>query len=74
LNTRGRQTPNRNPGWTVPSFVTADLMAEYTVSSTLSLKSNLNNITNTLYADQLYTGHYIPGAGRMLQITASVKF
>jgi catecholate siderophore receptor len=74
LNLRGRQTPNRNPGWTVPSFVTADLMAEYTVNTTLSVKGNLSNITNTLYADQLYTGHYIPGAGRMLQITASVKF
>ena len=30
--------------------------------------------TNALYADQLYTGHYIPGAGRLTQVTASYKF
>jgi catecholate siderophore receptor len=27
----------------------------------LTLKANLSNVTNKLYADQLYTGHYIPG-------------
>lgn len=74
LNFRGEQTPNRNPGWTVPSFVTADLMAEYTVSQSVTLKGNISNLTNKLYADQLYSGHYIPGAGRLFQLTASLKF
>jgi catecholate siderophore receptor len=58
----------------VPSFVTADLMAEYTVNQSVTLKANLSNITNKLYADQLYSGHYIPGAGRLFQLTASLKF
>jgi catecholate siderophore receptor len=74
LNFRGRQTPNRNPGWEVPSYVTGDLMAEYSVSETVTLKANLSNVTNKLYADSLYTGHYIPGAGRLFQLTASLKF
>jgi catecholate siderophore receptor len=75
LNFRGKQTPNRNPGWEVPAYVTADLMAEYTFDfERLTLKANLTNLTNKLYADQLYSGHYVPGAGRMLQITASLKF
>jgi catecholate siderophore receptor len=74
LNFRGEQTPNRNPGWTVPGYVTADLMAEYTASEQVTVKANLSNVTNKLYADQLYTGHYIPGAGRLLQMTASLKF
>ncbi len=75
LNFRGEQTPNRNPGWTVPSFVTADLMAEYVVTQDqLALKANLSNLTNKLYADQLYSGHYVPGAGRLLQVTTSLKF
>lgn len=75
LNFRGRQTPNRNPGWEVPSWVTADLMAEYKFDfDRLTMKANLTNITNKLYADSLYSGHYIPGAGRMLQVTANIRF
>lgn len=75
LNFRGRQTPNRNPGWEVPAWVTADLMAEYTFDfERLTLKGNLSNVTNKLYADALYSGHYIPGAGRVFQVTANIKF
>ncbi len=73
LNFRSEQTPNRNPGWSAPSFVTADLMAEYSFDR-YALKANVSNVTNKLFADALYTGHYIPGAGRVFQLTASVKF
>ncbi|MEY2893574.1 MAG: hypothetical protein RJA98_3482 [Pseudomonadota bacterium] len=75
LNLRSSQTPNRNPGWSAPGFVTADLMAEYQfIEQDLTVKANLTNVTNKLYAESLYSGHYIPGAGRMLQVTASLKF
>lgn len=74
LNFRGRQTPIRNPGWEVPAWVTADVMAEYQMNDKFTLKANLSNITNELYADQLYTGHYIPGAGRLAQVTGTFKF
>ncbi len=75
LNFRGKQSPNRNPGWEADAYVTGDLMAEYTFDfERIALKANLTNVTNKLYADQLYSGHYIPGAGRMLQVTASFKF
>lgn len=74
INFRGSQTPNRNPGWDAESWVTGDLMAEYTVNKSFAVKANLTNVSNKLYADQLYSGHYIPGAGRMLQVTGSVKF
>ena len=75
LNFRGPQTPNRNPGWIVPHFVTGDLMAEYVVTQDkLTVKGNITNVTNKRYADQLYSGHYVPGAGRMVQVTTSVKF
>jgi catecholate siderophore receptor len=75
LNARSSQTPIRNPGWAAPRFVTADLMAEYTaVQNHLSFKFNLSNVTDKLYAEALYTGHYIPGAGRIFQATASLKF
>ena len=74
LNFRSAQTPNRNPGWEVPGYVTADLMAEYTINDRYTLKANLSNVTNKLYADAVYSGHYVPGAGRIFQITASMKF
>ncbi len=75
LNARAAQTPNRNPaGIVAPHFVTADLMAEYTVSPGLSFKLNVLNATNKLYADALYTAHYIPGAGRSVQATMSTRF
>ena len=74
LNFRGKQAPTR-AAFNVPSYVTADLMAEYKFDfDKVVLKGNLSNITNKLYADQLYPAHYIPGAGRMLQVTASFKF
>lgn len=74
LNFRGKQTPIRNPGWEVPGFVTADLMAEYKVSENVMLKANLSNVANKLYADQLYSGHYVAGPGRLFQVTGTVKF
>jgi catecholate siderophore receptor len=74
LNHRGAQTPNRNPGWEAPAFTTADVMAEFRVDEQLTFKGNVSNLTNKLYADQLYSGHYVPGAGRLVQVTGSYKF
>jgi catecholate siderophore receptor len=49
-------------------------MAEYQVNQTVTVKGNLTNITNKLYAESLYRGHYIPGAGRLLQVSLTAKF
>ena len=56
-----------------PRFVTGDLMAEYTAGD-LSFKLNVTNVTDKLYADQLYRGHYVPGKARTVQLTTSIKF
>ncbi len=75
LNARSSQTPNRNPaGIVAPKFVTGDLLAEYTMNDAVAFKLNVNNVTNKLYADALYTGHYIPGAGRSVQLTMTARF
>ncbi len=75
INFRSSQTPIRNPGWSVPSYVTADLMAEYAVvEDKFILKANINNVTDKLFADSLYSGHYIPGAARTIQVSAKYKF
>lgn len=75
LNARSGVAPLRNPGYTVPRYITADLMAEYTAAvDHLSFKFNLTNVADKLYADELYPGHYIPGPGRQYQMTVSMKF
>jgi catecholate siderophore receptor len=74
VNFRGKQTPNRNPGFEVGKYATLDLLAEYVINDRFTLKANLTNATNKLYGDALYTAHYIPGAGRLFQVTGIVKF
>jgi catecholate siderophore receptor len=75
LNARSAQTPNRNPaGVHAPRFVTGDLLAEYTLSDAIGFKLNVNNVTNKLYGDSLYTGHYVAGAPRTVQVTMSARF
>ena len=75
INFRGEQTPNRNPaGVVAPAFSTVDLMAEYAFNQKMTLKTNITNLNNTLYADALYTSFYVPGIGRNIQATLTMKF
>ena len=76
VNARSGQTPNRNPANIyAPKFVTADVIAEYTVvPDQLSFKLYVSNIANKLYADQLYTSFYVPGTGRVTSLTGTYKF
>ena len=62
------------PAWEAPAFTTVDLMAEYMINDRFTVKANLNNVADTLYADSLYRGHYVPGAGRLLYVGLSAKF
>lgn len=74
INFRSEQAPSRNPGWLAPGFATLDLMGEYKFDERTTVKANVANAANKLYADSLYSGHYVPGAGRTLQVTLSAKF
>jgi catecholate siderophore receptor len=75
LNWRSSVAPLRNPGFLAPGFVVGELMAEYQfIPNRLVFKGNLSNVTNKRYADTLYPGHYLPGAGRLFQLTGSYKF
>jgi len=76
LNFRSRQAPAdvTAPAWEAPGFVTADLMAEYALSDQFTLKANVSNITDKLYAESLYHGHYVPGTGRLMQVALTAKF
>ncbi|HSW03497.1 TonB-dependent receptor, partial [Aquabacterium sp.] len=75
INARSSQTPNRNPaGIVAPSWVTGDLLFEYTPTQQLGFRLNVQNVTNKMYADSLYTGHYIQGAPRTVQLTMTTRF
>ena len=76
LNFRSGQSPAdvTAPAWEAPSYVTGDLMAEYIFSDQYKIKGNVNNVANKLFADSLYRGHYIPGAGRIYQLALTVNF
>ena len=76
LNIRSRQAPPdvTSPYFDVPGFVTADLLAEYKINEQFLVKASLSNITDKLYGESLYRGHYIPGAGRLLYVSLTAKF
>ena len=57
----------------MPSYTLLDAMISYRIQD-VRLQLNANNLTNKLYADNVYRGHYIPGKGRNFQLTASYKF
>ncbi|MDP2007505.1 MAG: TonB-dependent receptor [Rubrivivax sp.] len=72
LNARSKDTPQQS-AIVARGFVTGDVMAEYDAGAVL-FKLNVSNITNKLYADSLYRGHYIAGKPRAVQFTTAVKF
>jgi catecholate siderophore receptor len=58
----------------VPSYWLAGAMAAYDVTNSLTLRLNANNLTNAHYVDRIGGGHYIPGPGRSLMLTAELGF
>lgn len=74
INYRGEQNPVNARQVRARDFATLDLMAEYQISAKTSLKLNVTNATDELYADSLYTGFYAPGAPRAAQLTLKTTF
>jgi catecholate siderophore receptor len=79
LNFRSEQAPPtvgaaNGSAYMAPGYTTMDLMAEYRMGERYTLKANIANVADTLYADALYQGHYVPGSGRNTQVTLNVKF
>ena len=51
------------------------VVAEYAVvEDSLIFKLNVSNVANKLYADALYTAFYVPGQGRLVNLTGTYKF
>ena len=74
LNYRGAQNPDQQRAYTADAFTTADAMVEHTLSDNTVVKLNVTNLTNKLYADQLYRSFYVPGASRRLELSVKALF
>ncbi len=71
---RAAQSPEGSRALQAAGFTTFDAMAEYSFDEKTSLKLNVTNLTNKLYADSLYRGFYAPGAARSAQLTLKHRF
>ena len=57
----------------VPSYWLINATASYEVNSHLTLRLNSTNLADVDYIDRVGGGHYIPGPGRQVLLTATVK-
>jgi catecholate siderophore receptor len=66
---------NTNTGTrTAPAYWVVDAMAAYRVTDQLTLRVNGLNLANERYIDRVGGGHFVPGAGRSVMLTAGVGF
>jgi catecholate siderophore receptor len=59
---------------TVPSYWLVDAMAEYAVTQRVTLQLNASNLADEKYVDRVGGGHFIPGPGRLVSLTARLTF
>ena len=57
----------------VPSYWLINATASYEVNSHLTLRLNSTNLADADYVDRVGGGHYIPGPGRQVLVTATIK-
>ncbi|MCD2512186.1 TonB-dependent receptor [Comamonas endophytica] len=74
LTYRDKQSPEGSRALMSSGFATIDAMAEYTFDQKTSLKLNVTNVSDKLYADSLYRGFYTAGAARAVQLTVKTRF
>jgi catecholate siderophore receptor len=58
----------------VPSYMLVNGLISYEVNRHLTLRLNASNLGDTEYVDRVGGGHYIPGPGRQVIVSSSVKF
>lgn len=74
LTYRGKQNPEGSRAVYASGFSTIDAMVEYSLDEKTTLKLNVSNLTDRVYADALYRGFYTPGAPRSVQLTVKTRF
>ncbi|MCA1584550.1 MAG: TonB-dependent receptor [Acidobacteria bacterium] len=57
----------------VPHYWVLNAIASYDVNQFLTLRLNGNNLANEDYVDRVGGGHFIPGPGRSLSVSATLR-
>lgn len=57
----------------VPSYWLINATASYAVNTHMTLRFNATNLADEHYVDRVGGGHYIPGPGRQMLVTATIK-
>ncbi|MDR2877110.1 MAG: TonB-dependent siderophore receptor [Chromatiales bacterium] len=57
-----------------PSYTVTSLMASYPVNDAITLRLNVDNVTDEAYVANVGGGHFIPGPGRSAFVTADLRF
>ena len=57
----------------VPSYWLINATASYAVNTHLTLRFNASNLADEQYIDRVGGGHYIPGPGRQMMVTATIR-
>jgi catecholate siderophore receptor len=57
-----------------PSYWVFDAMVGYKVNENVSLRVNFYNLADEEYIDRVGGGHFVPGAGRSVAVSAAIKF
>lgn len=57
-----------------PGYMTFDGMVSYQLNKNTTLRLNAYNLTDKEYIDRVGGGHFIPGQGRSVVLSANIKF
>lgn len=57
-----------------PSYTLVNLTAAYELNDNITLRLNVDNVTDEAYVSNVGGGHFIPGPGRSAFVTADMSF
>jgi catecholate siderophore receptor len=73
-NTNTLATANAAAIQDLTRYWLANAMGMYRVNRALSFQINASNLADERYVDRGYTGHFVPGAGRAIQVGPVITF
>jgi catecholate siderophore receptor len=70
----GNRTNSTTTVRVAPASTVYDAMVSYPLNGLLTLRLNVNNLTDERSIDRLSGGHFVPGQGRSVAMTTSLNF